>query len=341
MNKRRVFSIFFRAGIFLPFLVFQGCNPTSSSSESKLTSTVALPNWVAGQFGAYTLTANGGTPPYDCKLNAGSALPLGFALSANCVLSGIAPLLAAGTTKSISPPFTVIIADSSRPPDSINVVLRITIVQPPPQIILLTPGPIQQGQYASVGIAQATGGSPPYSFSSDTYANGTPPPGMIIDLNGNLKGTPSLAGTFTFGVCVKDLSAASSCAQDTITVVKKADTLKVIKAGAGSGTVTSNPVGINCGMNCSGVYASGTNVGLNAIPDSGSWFAGWTGACSGTGACNVILDTAQTVTATFGKTYSGAFSTPVTETETMTYGSCTWSATVTGTVAMDLLPQSD
>jgi Divergent InlB B-repeat domain len=40
-------------------------------------------------------------------------------------------------------------------------------------------------------------------------------------------------------------------------------------------------------------------VSLSARSDSGSVFAGWSGACSGTGACTVTLDTAKTVTARF------------------------------------------
>jgi Divergent InlB B-repeat domain len=47
--------------------------------------------------------------------------------------------------------------------------------------------------------------------------------------------------------------------------------------GSGSGTVTSNPAGINCGSDCSETYTSGTVVSLTAIPVSGSTFAGWSG----------------------------------------------------------------
>jgi hypothetical protein len=67
-------------------------------------------------------------------------------------------------------------------------------------------------------VATAKGGAPLYHFQSDTFMNGTPPPGMGVDLNGNLSGTPSLAGTYTFGVCAVDMAAASSCTQTTITV---------------------------------------------------------------------------------------------------------------------------
>ncbi|QQS54894.1 MAG: hypothetical protein IPM89_03375 [Candidatus Competibacteraceae bacterium] len=75
--------------------------------------------------------------------------------------------------------------------------------------------------------------------------------------------------------------------------------LSVTKTGTGSGTVTSNPAGINCGADCSESYTAGTAVTLTASPVSGSIFAGWSGACSGTGACTVTLNAAQSVTATF------------------------------------------
>jgi hypothetical protein len=75
--------------------------------------------------------------------------------------------------------------------------------------------------------------------------------------------------------------------------------LNVSKNGTGSGTVTSSPSGIDCGATCSHSYTSGTVVTLTASPASGSTFAGWSGACSGTGGCTVTMDQARSVTATF------------------------------------------
>jgi hypothetical protein len=80
--------------------------------------------------------------------------------------------------------------------------------------------------------------------------------------------------------------------------------LTVTLAGTGSGTVTSSPVGINCGIDCSDAYAAGTEVTLMAAPASGSSFAGWSGACSGAGACKVTMNQARSVTATFTKSSS-------------------------------------
>ncbi|WP_304986253.1 InlB B-repeat-containing protein [Flavobacterium rivulicola] len=70
-------------------------------------------------------------------------------------------------------------------------------------------------------------------------------------------------------------------------------------SNSGGGTVSSTPAGINCGLNCTANYEFGMNVQLNAIPSSGAIFAGWTGACSGTGPCTVTIDAAKTVNARF------------------------------------------
>ena len=76
-------------------------------------------------------------------------------------------------------------------------------------------------------------------------------------------------------------------------------TLSVSRQGTGSGTVTSNPAGINCGSTCSTSYVAGTSVTLVAYPASGSSFTGWGGACSGTSSCTVSMDSARSVTASF------------------------------------------
>jgi hypothetical protein len=69
----------------------------------------------------------------------------------------------------------------------------------------------------------------------------------------------------------------------------------VTLAGAGSGTVTSNPPGIHCPGTCSGSFPG--SVTLTATPSSGSAFAGWSGAC--TGASCSLSPGEHSVTATF------------------------------------------
>lgn len=75
--------------------------------------------------------------------------------------------------------------------------------------------------------------------------------------------------------------------------------LTVSHKGSGTGTVTSDPIGIACGSTCTEQYADKVEVKLTAVPDDGSLFVGWSGACAGTGTCTVTMDQARTVTALF------------------------------------------
>ena len=75
--------------------------------------------------------------------------------------------------------------------------------------------------------------------------------------------------------------------------------LTVETDGDGSGTVTSDPAGIDCGTTCSGEFAQDRTVTLTATADEDSVFSGWSGACSGTSDCTVTMDATKTVTATF------------------------------------------
>ncbi len=101
------------------------------------------------------------------------------------------------------------------------------------------------------------------------------------------------AGT---GACMVTMNAAQMV---TATFTLNQYTLTVARAGAGIGTVTSNPAGVTCGADCTEVYNHGTAVTLTATPASGSAFSGWSGACTGTGTCAVTMTAARSVTATF------------------------------------------
>jgi uncharacterized repeat protein (TIGR03803 family) len=80
------------------------------------------------------------------------------------------------------------------------------------------------------------------------------------------------------------------------------NTLTLIPAGTGNGTVTSAPAGINCGATCSEVFPTTATVTLTPAPAVSSTFTGWSGTgitCPGTDPCSVPMTQAQTVTATF------------------------------------------
>ncbi len=82
--------------------------------------------------------------------------------------------------------------------------------------------------------------------------------------------------------------------------------LTITKEGTGSGTVASNPAGIECGGTCSAQFEENTKVTLTASPSAGSAFVSWKG-CEKGGVngrqCTVTMDKAKTVNAKFLTAY--------------------------------------
>src|SRR5262249_9369821 len=78
------------------------------------------------------------------------------------------------------------------------------------------------------------------------------------------------------------------------------ETLSVVKAGSGSGTVTSAPPGIDCGASCATDFFAGSTVTLTGTPEPGSVLRELSGGgCSGAEPCPMSLTGPTTVTATF------------------------------------------
>jgi phospholipase C len=75
--------------------------------------------------------------------------------------------------------------------------------------------------------------------------------------------------------------------------------LRVKLEGSSTGTVASNPAGISCPSACTASFSSGTSVKLTAAAAKGAYFAGWSGACKGTGSCTLTMNANQSATATF------------------------------------------
>src|SRR6266850_1851674 len=120
-----------------------------------------------------------------------------------------------------------------------------------------------------------------------------------------LTATAATGSTFTgwsgactgAGSCVVTMNAAKTV---TANFTVPTFVLTVNKTGAGTGTVTSTPAGIDCGATCSFSFNNNTMVTLTAAPAAGSTFTSWSGACTGSGGCTVTMSAARTVTATFG-----------------------------------------
>ena len=113
-------------------------------------------------------------------------------------------------------------------------------------------------------------------------------------------------------------------------------TLGVVLSGSGNGTVTSNPLGINCGTTCIESVPAGTAVSLNALASSGSAFAGWSGPCTGTGSCDLVMNGDQFVTAAFSSTNPPPVAVPnvVSLTQAAATTAITGAGLTVGTVSM-------
>jgi sugar lactone lactonase YvrE len=147
----------------------------------------------------------------------------------------------------------------------------------------------------------------------ENYPSGTMVVLMAMANDGSVfagwSGNASCSGT---GTCTVTMNAAESVTA-TFNIPPPNYTLAVSigqpssGSGTGTGTVRSQS-GLSPAIDCTGgsssggcteSYPSGTVVTLTATPGTGSGFAGWSGACSGTGTCVVTMNGPESVTATF------------------------------------------
>ena len=161
---------------------------------------------------AYTapITATGGVPPLSWSLSSGT-LPTGLTLGSSKTdtvnITGKATVAGAYT-------FTVTVTDATGA-SSTSGQLQIVVSS----LAFTTTSPLPSGTvgvaYAGVQFA-ATGGTPPYAFS---LANGSNlPPGLQLNA-GDLTGTPTTVGNYSFGVSVTDSENPAAVITNTFTLV--------------------------------------------------------------------------------------------------------------------------
>lgn len=161
---------------------------------------VDMPN---GEPFATALEASGGTPPYQWSVVSG-VLPTGLSLSTDGVLRGT-PLTTPGIYV-IRVRVTDIYGDFEEAPITIKISGE-PIEVDSASISANTGVPFSYALSASGGVA-------PYTWS----AVGTMPPGLTLNSNGVVSGTPTLAGTYSVAIRVTDARGASVLANLTINV---------------------------------------------------------------------------------------------------------------------------
>jgi hypothetical protein len=150
------------------------------------------------------------------------------------------------------------------------------------------------------GTGNGTVSSSPAGINCGGTCSGTFNSGSVVTLTATAAAGSVFAGWTGNADCSDGsitMNAATSCTATFNLQPPQTFGLSVVKAGTGTGTVTSSPSGINCGSTCSGTYNSGTAVTLTASAAAGSTFAGWSGTGCTTG--TVTMDAAKSCTATF------------------------------------------
>jgi hypothetical protein len=163
----------------------------------------------------------------------------------------------------------------------------LVIIKATPVITWCTPAAITVGTALSATQLNASGSV----LGMYIY---TPSSGEILPV-----GTHTLSVAFTPSDTINYTNAGATVS---LTVIPSATySLDVTLAGNGSGSVNSKPSGIACATDfTSGCnYSFSDDVSLSATASTGSLFDGWSGDCTGDGACNLSMTAARSVTATF------------------------------------------
>ena len=148
------------------------------------------------------------------------------------------------------------------------------------------------GEVAStpVGISCGTDCSEAYAHNTAVTLTATP-------LSGWRFGGWSGACTNATGDCLVTMDRAQTVAALFTEIPRHSLN---VASDAARGRITSMPMGIDCGTDCSETYAEGASVQLTAAANGGFRFAGWSGACTGLEQpCRVVMNAAATVGALF------------------------------------------
>ena len=144
---------------------------------------------------------------------------------------------------------------------------------------------------AGSGGSIAPAGRVSVAFGSDQSFAIVPVAGYRIK-GVSVDGSPAgEVGSYTFAAISSSHSISALFAP-----VSASCHLKITTTGTGRGAVFRRPAG--------SVFRAGTTVTMRAVSTFNSWFAGWSGACSGTDpVCQVVIEGDTSVEAGFGRIY--------------------------------------
>lgn len=166
----------------------------------------------------------------------------------------------------------------------------------PSIVIVGVPDPINNGLQATFTVSL-----PPSSYTLDVVTAGTGT-GTVAE-SGQHDGQTTIQGCVSHVSYNIENNYSLTCPDATDTCSNGQDPSQVIDIKPGSASPicleTTIPVTVTGTTSAGPPYNDGTTVTLTASPGAGSVFTGWSGACSGTGACVLAMNSDQTVVATF------------------------------------------
>jgi hypothetical protein len=197
--------------------------------------TTVPPNGANGVPYSFAVAVTGGVAPLTLTIGSGS-LPAGLTISTSGTISG------RPTGSNTTNTFTVQVADNGNPPIKVLSPSYTVKISAAPALAITSSGALLGATKNSVYATSilTSGGVPPFTW---TIASGALPPGLLLNkTSGQISGTPTAAGAFTFTPSVVDSAippqSATTAAPLSITVTAP-PALQIVPSVLPGGTVAT------------------------------------------------------------------------------------------------------